>query len=169
MTEPDPRRRRLPGSLPIGRGCFACGPDNPAGLSIDYEQIGDCVEATFTLGEEFSGAPSFIHGGIAMTVLDDAMAWAAIAVRERFAVTVEFSATFKRPVLVDDRHTLRVTVGNLDSDGRTVPALGEIRRRDGKVCVQATATYHAMTPEEVARISGSDALAFSLRNAGDAE
>lgn len=162
MSEPEPIRRRLPGSLPVGRNCFACGPDNPKGLAIGYEQVGDTVEATFTLDESFSGAPSFVHGGVAMTVLDDAMAWAAIAVRQRFAVTIQFSATFKRPVLVDERHTLRVTVGQVDVNGRTIPAIGEIRREDGNVCVQATATYHAMTDEEVAAISGTPAGGSTL-------
>lgn len=41
MTEPDPVAVDVPGSLPVGRACFAGGPDNPAGLPTDYEQVGD--------------------------------------------------------------------------------------------------------------------------------
>jgi len=87
----------LPGSLSVGQDCFACGLHNPRGLHIPYEKVGDAVEATFTLGAEFSGAPAYVHGGIVMTVLDEGMSWATNAVRSRFAVTRDFSSRFRRP------------------------------------------------------------------------
>ena len=148
-------RRSLRGTLPIGNTCFACGPDNANGLGINYEHVGDSVEATFTLGEEFSGAPNYVHGGIAMTVLDDAMAWSAIAVRGRFSVTTQFTTSFLRPVFVGEEYRVRVTVGELASDGRTLEASGEIVRSDGKPCVKASGQYHALTDEQVEALTES--------------
>lgn len=144
----------LPGSLSIGRDCFACGLDNPAGLHIPYEKVGDAVEALFTLGPEYSGAPAYVHGGVVMTVIDEGMSWATIALRQRFAVTREFTSTFRRPVLIGEPHTLRCECSALAEDGRTLTVTATITRADGKACTTATASYWAMTVEETAAASG---------------
>lgn len=148
----------LPGSLSIGRQCFACGPDSEVGLHIPYEKIGETVQAVFTLDGRYSGASAFVHGGIIMTVLDEGMAWATIALRSRFAVTQEFSCSFRRPVLIDAPHTLVAECGPLGEDGRSLDVTGHITRDDGKVCASATARYYAMTVEETATSIGLPAL-----------
>jgi acyl-coenzyme A thioesterase PaaI-like protein len=145
-------RIALPGSLSVGQDCFACGLHNPRGLHIPYEKVGDAVEAVFTLGAEFSGAPAYVHGGVVMTVIDEGMSWATIALRSRFAVTQTFSSRFRRPVLIDEPHTLRVECGELE--GRTLQVTAVITRADGKTCTTAEGTYYAMTVEETASASG---------------
>lgn len=157
-------RLSLPGSLSIGLGCFACGPDNAHGLHIPYELVGDTIEAVFTLGEEFSGAAAYVHGGVAMTILDEGMAWATIAVRSRFAVTTEFTSRFKRPVLIGQPHTMVVESGLLGEDGRTLLVTGVITRADGKVCVEAQGRYYAMTIEETAVSMGLPELPAEMTN-----
>ncbi len=150
MTE----RQTLPGSLSVGQDCFACGLRNEHGLHIPYEKVGDAVEAVFTLGATYSGAPAYVHGGVVMTVLDEGMAWATIALRSRFAVTKEFTSTFVRPVLIDQPHTMRAECSELAEDGRSLTVTAEITRADGKTCAKAVATYWAMTVEETAAVSG---------------
>jgi len=147
-------RRALPGSLPFGRDCFACGPDNPVGMHVPYEFVDDAVEAVFTLDKRFSGAPRFVHGGLVMTVLDEAMAWAAIAIRERFAVTTDFNASFDRPVLIGEQHTVRATAGPIEADGRTLVITATITRGDGKVCARARGSYHALTDAQAGSATG---------------
>jgi len=58
------------------------------------------VSAEFSLDERFSGAPSYVHGGLVLAILDEAMAWAAIAVAKAFALTRTTTTTFSRPVKV---------------------------------------------------------------------
>lgn len=159
MTERERAERIvLPGSLSVGRSCYACGVDNEHGLHIPYVKAGDVVEAEFSLGAQYSGAPAYVHGGVLMTVLDEAMAWATIALRSRFAVTTSFTSSFKRPVLIDVLHTVRATCGELAEDGRTLPVTATILRADGKTCVEAKGTYYAMTVEETAAVSNVPAL-----------
>src|SRR5699024_8543549 len=69
--------------------CFVCEARNDAGLRIPFFHDEDTgtVTATFTLDDRFSGAPSYVHGGLLLAVLDEAMAWAAIAVAHRWAMT----------------------------------------------------------------------------------
>ena len=38
------------------------------------------VVAEFSLDERFSGALRYVHGGIALAILDEAMAWATISI-----------------------------------------------------------------------------------------
>ena len=82
--------------------CFVCEPANQRGLRIPfaYDDESQLVTAEFTLGPEFSGVPRYVHGGVVLAILDEAMAWAAIAVAGRFAVVHQTATTFDRPVKV---------------------------------------------------------------------
>src|SRR3954465_12503647 len=69
--------------------CFVCEPKNAHGLRIPftYDDEADVVTAEFNLSETFSGAPSYVHGGVTLAILDEAMSWATIASAKAFAVT----------------------------------------------------------------------------------
>lgn len=69
--------------------CFVCEPTNAVGLRqrFFHDTAAGIVVADIEMGSAHSGAPSYIHGGVQLALLDEAMAWAAIAVAERFAVT----------------------------------------------------------------------------------
>ncbi len=89
MSDPD---------VPIDDGnCFACGPDNPIGMHLHFERAGDGVRAEITLAPEFQGWRGIAHGGIAMALLDEAMAHAAGAAGHR-GVTASVTARFRKPV-----------------------------------------------------------------------
>ena len=57
--------------------CFVCEPRNSVGLRIPFDHDRDigCVTAEFTLDDRFSGAPKFVHGGIVLAILDQAVAY----------------------------------------------------------------------------------------------
>lgn len=76
--------------------CFVCEPRNDAGLRLPFEHDDedDVVVCEFTLDDRFSGAPRFLHGGVLLAVLDEAMAWATIAIAGKFAVTEESTTRF---------------------------------------------------------------------------
>jgi acyl-coenzyme A thioesterase PaaI-like protein len=85
-------------TLPIDDGnCFACGPDNPIGLHLHFEPEGEGVIARATLATNYQGWQSIAHGGIAMSLLDEAMAHAAGAAGHR-GMTASLNARFRNPV-----------------------------------------------------------------------
>ncbi|TMJ13562.1 MAG: PaaI family thioesterase, partial [Bacillati bacterium ANGP1] len=45
-----------------GRGCFACGQDNPIGLRLRFTTEGDAVRAEFTPGVQYQGYDGVLHG-----------------------------------------------------------------------------------------------------------
>lgn len=55
--------------------CFGCGKDNPIGLKANftYDTERNQVYFVYNFQEDYNGAPSFVHGGIISTLLDETM------------------------------------------------------------------------------------------------
>ncbi|HEY9086409.1 MAG TPA: PaaI family thioesterase [Candidatus Tyrphobacter sp.] len=85
--------------VPVDDGyCFACGPHNPIGMHLDFENLGPRgVRAQTTLAPEFQGWRGIAHGGIAISLLDEAMAHAAGYAGYR-GVTASMTIRFRKPV-----------------------------------------------------------------------
>lgn len=86
--------------------CFVCEESNLSGLRIPFFHDDESAEvvADFALGPAFSGAPNYVHGGLLLAIMDEAMAWAAIALGGVMALTRQTSTTFLRPVRVEYPH-----------------------------------------------------------------
>jgi len=125
--------------------CFVCEPANPRGLGIRYshDEEGEVVVAEFTLGSEFSGVPRYVHGGVVLAILDEAMAWAAIAIAGRWAVVQHTATTFDRPVRLDVPHRVEATVSEPADD--SVTARASVADQAGRVCARAHARLAVMT------------------------
>lgn len=101
-----------PGRWGFPTRCYVCEPSNDAGLRVPfvYDDESKLVQADFTLGAEYSGAPKYVHGGVVLALLDEAMAWAAIAAAGRFAVVRETTTTFEHGIRVGERHRVEAEV-----------------------------------------------------------
>jgi uncharacterized protein (TIGR00369 family) len=142
--------------------CFVCEPRNTAGLRIPFEHDDEAglVQAAFTLDDRFSGAPTYVHGGVVLAVLDEAMSWATIAVGGVFAVTSETSARFLRPVRVGRDHTVEARVDQAADDRLDTSA--SVLDGKGRVCAEARATFVPLGPAQAvdaigAEVTGEDA------------
>lgn len=123
----------------FGSNCFVCEPSNPSGLRISFvaDEEGAEVRAEFTLGPEYSGAPRYVHGGVVLAVLDEAMAWAAIALAGRFAVVADTRTRFEHGVAVGEAHRV---AARIDRQGeRTLEASAEVADNTGRRCARAAA------------------------------
>lgn len=93
-------------SAPFDDGnCFACGPENPIGLHLQFEaanegSANEGVRARTTLTRDFQGWRTIAHGGIVVCLLDEAMAHAAGAAGHR-GVTASVNVRFRKPVPID--------------------------------------------------------------------
>lgn len=126
-------------SVPVDDGrCFACGPDNPIGLRLCFEPHDDGVVATVTLAPEFQGWAGIAHGGIAMALLDEAMAHAAGHAGHR-GVTASVSMRFRNPVPLGEPLTL---FGRVTWERRNVLGLeAEARNADGVVLIEGEGKF----------------------------
>ena len=82
------------------RRCFACGPDNPNGLRMTFDYGDGTAKSRVVPRREFGGWSNIMHGGIVATLLDEAMAHAAIGAGER-AVTARIEVRFRKAVPTD--------------------------------------------------------------------
>jgi acyl-coenzyme A thioesterase PaaI-like protein len=119
--------------------CFVCDQANPRGLRVAFrhDTDRDVVWAEMTFGPDLSGAPRYVHGGVVLAVLDEAMAWAAIAVAGRFAVVQHTATTFDRPMKLEAPHRVEAVV--VGSDDRTVTVKAHLSDLDERVCARAHA------------------------------
>jgi uncharacterized protein (TIGR00369 family) len=112
--------------------CFGCGPHNEIGLHMRFHVASEGhVRCTTTIAGSFQGWVGMAHGGIVMTMIDEAMAHAVGAAGLR-AESAEVRVRFRRPiplgeVLVVDgrvrwqrRNVLGVDASVVDSTGRTL-------------------------------------------------
>lgn len=158
MDRTPPDRRRLHNEdWGFDTSCFVCEPRNEGGLRIPFfhEPGRAVVSATFALDERFSGAPSYVHGGVTLAVLDEAMAWAAIAIGGKLAVTAETSTRFLRPVLVGKTYTVEAQVIAQTEDH--IDATATAGFGEGKVCAEASARFAVLGEAQAVRATGADA------------
>ncbi len=137
--------------------CYVCDPRNEGGLRQRFfldDGLGRVV-AEFVPSPDHSGAPNYAHGGASMAVLDDAMAWAIIAMKERFGLTRKVEVDFIRPVPIGVAHQVQAWVESVE--GRSLVARAELRNPDGKLCVAAKARYTILTLHEAEQAIGAGA------------
>lgn len=139
--------------------CFVCEPSNQVGLRIPFfhDDEADVVEAEFRLGPAFSGAPTYVHGGLVLAILDEAMAWAAIAVAGAMAVTRSTNAAFLRPVRVDRDYRVVARVEEKTPEGHLALAAEVAPVSGGDPCTRANAEFVALSAEQAAAALGQEA------------
>lgn len=131
-------------SVPVDDGrCFACGPENPIGLHLRFESFGDGVRAHVRLSPDFQGWQGIAHGGIAMSLLDEAMAHAAGHAGHR-GVTASINVRFRKPVPLGEEVELS---GRVVWQRRNVLGLeASVRDGSGTVLVDGEGKFVSMGP-----------------------
>ena len=140
----------------LASSCFVCEARNDAGLQLELwadDEAGE-VWTEFSLDAVFSGAPTLVHGGISLAILDEVQAWAVIALAGSWAVTVETSARFPKPVRIDTTYRAVGTV--VEHDGDRLVTAGRIETPKGLVCVTSSAVFQAVGEAQAVRFSGAE-------------
>ncbi len=145
--------RPLNGLLPWTRSCFVCGQDNPHGLHLRSRLENGRVVIQYTARDEDLGYRHIVHGGIAVTLLDEVMTWAAIVSARRVCVAAELTARLKRPIRAGQ--TLRVEGWVTRVSARLVLTEGVILDDAKQPLLSAIGKYMPM-PEEQIRLTEKD-------------
>ncbi len=137
--------------------CFVCEDANQVGLRIPFflDDEAATVTAEFTLGEVWSGAPRFVHGGILMAICDEAMCWATIAIEGAWAVTASNTHRFRRPVRLGEPHRVEARITGRDDGGIHATAL-VTRASRGGVAVEADAVFAPLGPVQASGAIGTE-------------
>jgi uncharacterized protein (TIGR00369 family) len=136
--------------------CFVCEPANASGLRIPFFHDEDrgIVRADINLDDRFSGAPNYVHGGVVLAILDEAMAWATIAISGKFAVTAESSARFVHPVRLGRAYAVEARVDEPGEERMRCSA--ELVDVKGRPCAEATGTFAVVSAAAAADVIGAE-------------
>lgn len=84
------------------RHCFVCGERNTFGLQLSPEGKDGRGTIVWLPDKRHQGFDGVVHGGLISTLIDEAMAYAAMS-EEGFSVTAGISVRFRRPVEVGEQ------------------------------------------------------------------
>jgi len=124
--------------------CFVCGTENNAGIQAHfYELENGELMAVFNPKEHHQGYSGRLHGGLAATILDEAMG-RAIMMQEprRWGVTIDFSMKLRKSIPLDQEVRVRCRITKIDK--RSFHGEGEILTPDNKVAVEGKGKYLKM-------------------------
>jgi len=136
--------------------CFVCDTENPRGLQVPFFHDTDAnvVFAEFELPAEFSGAPTLVHGGATLALIDEGMSWATIAVAERFTFTKETSARFDWPIRLERSYRLEVRV--TDTDATRIHTEAMVLDAKSRACVTAHAVMAVLDAGQAVDATGTE-------------
>jgi len=128
--------------------CFACGPDNPEGMHLEFtlDEDRQTFVCHFTLDKRYTGPPGHCHGGIIATILDDAMG-KVNKLRHVIAVTKEMTVEYLKPVPLET--PLRVEGREVSVHGRQHINAAEILNDNNEVLARSRGTFIAIDPEKL--------------------
>ncbi|MFA5141019.1 MAG: PaaI family thioesterase [Elusimicrobiota bacterium] len=135
------------GHLPWTRSCFVCGQDNPHGLRLKARAENGRVVIEHTARDADRGWRHIVHGGITMTLLDEAMTWAAILRARRACVAAEMTTRLRRPIEVGQR--LRVEAEVVEARPKLLLTSAKVTDASGQVLAAATGKYVPMPEGQI--------------------
>jgi acyl-coenzyme A thioesterase PaaI-like protein len=138
---------------PNSKFCFICGMKNDIGIKARfYSNEKNELIAYFTPDDMFQGYPERLHGGIAASILDEAIGRAInIDSPQVFGVTTDLKIKYRKPLPLNQELTV---VCRLTRDTRMLfEGTGEIYTPDGEVAVSAEGRYMKL---DVTKITDHD-------------
>lgn len=132
----------MPDRTSASRMCFACGDENPHGLGMHFRLEDGRAVAEFAAPAFLQGYPGRAHGGGVVTMLDEAMGWAAYA-SGAWAMTARITARFRAAVPLEQPLTV---TGWVTRDRRRYLELrSELRAADGSLLAEADGLFVRVT------------------------
>ncbi len=133
------------------RNCFACGPDNPYGLRMEFVSNGRQVVSRLVIPAYLCGWNNVVHGGVVATVCDEIMSWTAIHLLQRIILTRSMEIAFHRPLMVERPIECAGQVLEKESS-RSAVISGKIYDEDGNLCAEARGRFALFTAEAMRRM-----------------
>ncbi|HWP85794.1 MAG TPA: PaaI family thioesterase [Terriglobia bacterium] len=116
------------------KNCYVCGKQNAAGFQIEFFPDGDTgTRAEYIARKEHCGWPGLLHGGVAFTLMDEALAY-ALYMQGLYGVTAKAETRFRQPIRAGEKIIIRAWTK--EQRRQLIEARAEIRlARDGSPLV----------------------------------
>ena len=130
----------------LGYNCFACAPENPCGLKMEFYEDGEEVVSYWTPNKNFQGWLNTLHGGIQATLLDETGGWLISRRFQTSAMTTSLNIKYKKPVPIEKQLEIRA---KLRETKKSFLIIDLTLMCEGVVCSTAEAVYYKF-PKEMA-------------------
>ena len=147
MFKPLPRRQE--------GCCFGCGPDNKAGLGMQFFSDGNSVVSRVAVPDHLCGWGRVVHGGIITTMLDEVMGWTAISLLRHLVLTKSLHVQFEKPLFAGQMLWLAGRVQEKTSE-REVLLSGEVFNPAGERCATAQGVFALFTGDAAKKLGFLD-------------
>ena len=138
--------KELNGYLPWTKSCFVCGQDNQEGFRLRSRVEHGHVILEYTTVDTDVGYRHLVHGGIAMTLLDEVMTWAAILATGKICVAAEMTTRLKKPIAVGNK--LRIEGWVSRNAKRLLTTEGRIVNDQQEILVESSGKYVPIASEK---------------------
>jgi acyl-coenzyme A thioesterase PaaI-like protein len=147
--------------------CFVCGMENDFGLKASFFELeNDQLIATFQPCKFHQGYPGRLHGGIASTILDEAMGRAILIKDDNiWGVTIELTVKFKKPIPLNEN--LKVVCNLTKDSSRIFEGEGKIVLENGETAVTAEGKYFKLALDKITKEDFVDDQWFKVESEND--
>jgi uncharacterized protein (TIGR00369 family) len=128
--------------------CFGCGPFNPAGLKLTFEEDEEKLYATWHPLSQYQGYFNVLHGGIVATLLDETGAWCINVKAGTAGVTASMTIKYLRPVYIS-KGPVSIEASLVKVETKNAMLLCSLFDGDGNKCAEAELDYF-IYPENIA-------------------
>jgi len=130
--------------------CFGCGPSNPVGLKLSFEEDDERLYASWIPLPFFQGYINVLHGGIIATLLDEVAAWCVYVKAGTSGVTSSLTVRYLKPVHLS-KGTVTAEARLLSREEKSARLVASLFDGDGRLCAEADLNYF-LYPERIAML-----------------
>jgi acyl-coenzyme A thioesterase PaaI-like protein len=135
--------------------CFACSPQNAAGLQMRFFAHDDAVYSRVTIPAHLGGWNRVAHGGVITTILDETMGWATMYLLKCISLTQTLTVDFKKPVLIGTMMEVESRVRERKGKREAIVE-GILSDEEEKICALSTGIFTTFSPAVAKRIKIAD-------------
>lgn len=133
-----------------GYMCFACSPDNPSGLHMEFYEDGNDVVALWNPTKYQQGWLDTLHGGIQSTLMDEVAGWTVVRKLQTTGVTSKIEARFMKSISTNE---LQISIrGRIKEQKRNAVFLEtEIYNSQNELCARADLVFFVVSQEQASK------------------
>ena len=130
-----------------GYNCFACAPNNPYGLKMEFWEDGDDIVSYWTPGDNYQGWLKTLHGGIQATLIDEMGGWVVARKLQTSGMTTNLNVRYRRPISTGENVTIEARA-RIREQKKMFVIIDVTLSVKGRVCSEAELTYYCFSNEK---------------------
>ncbi len=130
-----------------GYMCFACCPDNPAGLKMEFYEDGEDLVCLWYPKDIYQGWLNTLHGGIQATLMDELGGWIVNRKLQLAGMTTALNMKYRNPIPTGPDVTIEIR-GRIKEMKRNFAFIETEIRHEGIICSSCDMTYFCFSKEK---------------------